>query len=113
MTRPLIPPFPTTHCGATMTRRSGNGSRRTYGAKSASSALASFKSLVSKRTPLAAETASVKEVPAGLRARYSATRYRLQCFSSSGTLPPFSASFAITCLCSQTFIVAESSVLPV
>jgi hypothetical protein len=37
----------------------------------------------------------------------------LQCFSSSGTLPPFSASLAITCLCSQTFIVAESSVLPV
>ena len=34
-------------------------------------------------------------------------------FSSAGTLPPFSASFTITCLCSQTFIDAESLVLPV
>jgi hypothetical protein len=34
-------------------------------------------------------------------------------FQFVGPLPPFSASFAITCLCSQTFIVAESSVLPV
>ena len=34
-------------------------------------------------------------------------------FRSSGTLPPFSASLAMTCLCSQMFIAAESSVSPV
>jgi hypothetical protein len=33
--------------------------------------------------------------------------------NSWGTLPPFSASFFMTCLCSQMFIVAVSSVLPV
>ena len=32
--------------------------------------------------------------------------------SSSGTLPPFSASFCITCLCSQIFIDAELFVSP-
>jgi hypothetical protein len=37
----------------------------------------------------------------------------LQCFKSSGTLPPLSASFCITCLCSQMFIEAESFVSPV
>jgi uncharacterized protein (TIGR00725 family) len=31
---------------------------------------------------------------------------------SSGTLPPFSASLIITCLCSQIFIAAESFVSP-
>ena len=31
----------------------------------------------------------------------------------SGTLPPLSASFTITCLCSQTFISAEPSRAPV
>jgi hypothetical protein len=36
-----------------------------------------------------------------------------QCLSSSGTLPPFSASFCMTCLCSQMFIEAESEVSPV
>jgi hypothetical protein len=36
-----------------------------------------------------------------------------QCLSSSGTLPPFSASFCITCLCNQMFIEAESDVSPV
>jgi hypothetical protein len=33
--------------------------------------------------------------------------------SESGTLPPFSASFCITCLCSQMFIWAESFASPV
>jgi hypothetical protein len=33
--------------------------------------------------------------------------------SSSGTLPPFSASFIMTCLCSQMFIDAESFISPV
>src|SRR5271167_2287216 len=33
--------------------------------------------------------------------------------SESGTLPPFSASFCMTCLCSQRFIVAESFLSPV
>lgn len=33
--------------------------------------------------------------------------------SSSGTLPPLAASLIMTCLCSQMFIAAESSVLPV
>ena len=37
---------------------------------------------------------------------------RRQLFSSSGTLPPFSASFCITCLCSQMFIEAESFMSP-
>jgi hypothetical protein len=37
----------------------------------------------------------------------------LQLFRSSGTLPPFSASFCITCLCSQMFIEAESFMSPV
>jgi len=32
--------------------------------------------------------------------------------SSSGTLPPFSASFCMTCLCSQMFIDAESFMSP-
>ena len=31
---------------------------------------------------------------------------------SSGTLPPFSASFCMTCLCSQIFIDAESFMSP-
>ena len=35
-----------------------------------------------------------------------------QPFSSAGTLPPFSASFCMTCLCSQTFIAAELFVSP-
>jgi hypothetical protein len=34
-------------------------------------------------------------------------------FSSSGTLPPLAATLIITCLCSQTFIFAESLVSPV
>jgi hypothetical protein len=36
-----------------------------------------------------------------------------QFFRSSGTLPPFSASLIITCLCSQIFIAAESLASPV
>ena len=36
-----------------------------------------------------------------------------QSFRSAGTFPPFSSSFLMTCLCSQTFIVAESSLSPV
>ena len=40
-------------------------------------------------------------------------RYLLHFRSSSGTLPPFSASFSITCLCSQMFIVAELFLSPV
>jgi hypothetical protein len=32
--------------------------------------------------------------------------------SSGGTLPPFSASFFMTSLCSQTFMVAVSFVSP-
>ena len=34
-------------------------------------------------------------------------------FSSSGTLPPLAASLAMTCLCSQMFILAESCMSPV
>ena len=37
---------------------------------------------------------------------------RDQCFRSEGTLPPFSASLIMTCLCSQMFIAAEFFVLP-
>src|ERR1700722_6686286 len=33
--------------------------------------------------------------------------------TSAGSLPPFAASLVITCLCSQTFMVAESLVSPV
>ena len=36
-----------------------------------------------------------------------------QCLSASGTLPPFSASLIMTCLCSHTFMAALSLVLPV
>ena len=36
-----------------------------------------------------------------------------QCFSSSGTFPPFSASLVITSLCNQMFIDAESLLSPV
>jgi hypothetical protein len=32
---------------------------------------------------------------------------------SGGSLPPFAASFAITCLCSQIFMLAESLLSPV
>src|SRR5215472_17348134 len=32
---------------------------------------------------------------------------------SAGNLPPLAASFAMTCLCNQTFMVAESLVSPV
>jgi hypothetical protein len=35
-----------------------------------------------------------------------------QPLSSAGTLPPFSASFCMTCLCSHTFIDAESLMSP-
>src|SRR5690606_26576973 len=43
------------------------------------------------------------------RFHQTAARYYL---SSSGTLPPFSASLFMTCLCSQIFIDAESLVSP-
>ena len=33
-------------------------------------------------------------------------------FKSSGTLPPLSASFCMTCLCSQMFIAAELFISP-
>jgi hypothetical protein len=33
--------------------------------------------------------------------------------TSAGSLPPLAASLAITCLCSQMFMVAESLVSPV
>src|SRR3954463_2731651 len=36
-----------------------------------------------------------------------------QCLISGGSLPPFAASFDITCLCSQTFMLAESLLSPV
>jgi hypothetical protein len=36
-----------------------------------------------------------------------------QCLISGGSLPPLAASFDITCLCSQTFMLAESLVSPV
>ena len=35
-----------------------------------------------------------------------------QAFRLSGTLPPFSASLVITCLCSQIFMEAESFMSP-
>ncbi|CAO4138542.1 hypothetical protein GPNCGGLF_LOCUS415 [Methylorubrum aminovorans] len=38
---------------------------------------------------------------------------RTQSLRSAGTLPPFSSSFLMTCLCSQTFIEAESFLSPV
>ncbi len=50
---------------------------------------------------------------AGTKMPAASTAQTFTHFKSSGTLPPFSASFVITCLCSQTFIAAESSVLPV
>jgi len=34
-------------------------------------------------------------------------------FTSAGSLPPLAASFAITCLCSQMFMLAESLLSPV
>ena len=34
-------------------------------------------------------------------------------FTSAGNLPPLAASFPITCLCSQMFMLAESLVSPV
>ncbi len=41
-------------------------------------------------------------------------KHQAECFIiSAGTLPPFSASFVITCLCSQMFICAEPSSAPV
>ena len=36
-----------------------------------------------------------------------------QSFRSAGSFPPCAASLVITCLCSQTFMVAESLVSPV
>lgn len=42
-----------------------------------------------------------------------ASMMTFQFFKSSGTLPPFSASFCKTSLCSHMFIDAESSLLPV
>ena len=36
-----------------------------------------------------------------------------QCLISGGSLPPLAASFDITCLCSQTFMLAESFMSPV
>ena len=47
--------------------------------------------------------------PPGLRIK----ALSVQCFSSSGTFPPFCASFCITCLWSQTFMAAELFVSPV
>ena len=46
------------------------------------------------------------------RAEFDGTRYRGY-IRLAGTFPPFAASLAITCLCSQMFIVAESFVSPV
>ena len=37
---------------------------------------------------------------------------RRQCLISGGSLPPFATSFAITCLCSQIFMLAESLLSP-
>jgi len=37
---------------------------------------------------------------------------RLSFLRLSGTTPPLSASFVMTCLCSQTFISAEPSSVP-
>ena len=47
------------------------------------------------------------------RTRWQRRRHSAQSRKSAGTLPPFAASLAITCLCNQTFIVAESLVSPV
>lgn len=38
---------------------------------------------------------------------------KTQSLRSAGTLPPFSSSFLMTCLCNQTFIEAESFLSPV
>src|SRR5262249_18421606 len=39
--------------------------------------------------------------------------FKVQVFTSAGNFPPLAASFAMTCLCNQTFMVAESLVSPV
>ena len=43
----------------------------------------------------------------------STATFHCYALRSSGTLPPFSASFCMTCLCSQMFIDAESFISPV
>ena len=50
--------------------------------------------------------------PVGQGQPVGSARFASYVRSSSGTLPPFSTSFCITCLCSQIFIDAESFVLP-
>ncbi len=68
--------------------------------------LQTFSRHIRTHTPLIKRPASLR----AFRYRGNACRYDLR---SSGTLPPLAASLAITCLCSQMFMVAESLVSPV
>jgi hypothetical protein len=51
--------------------------------------------------------------PRHLAKHYSEARRRPYALRCSGTLPPLSASFTMTCRCSQMFISAEPSSAPV
>ena len=48
-----------------------------------------------------------------VRAEASPSRHVVHALRLSGTLPPLSASFVITCVCSHMFISAEPSSAPV
>ena len=54
-----------------------------------------------------------RAAPRAIAANAVAASARVQSSRSAGTLPPFSASLRMTCLCSHIFMAAESSVLPV
>lgn len=69
--------------------------------------------VVDLRQPEATQIAGAVANPRDGEVVRAASRGCQAGLKSSGTLPPFSASFWTTCLCSQTFMVAESSLSPV
>ena len=86
--------------------RGASGNGRPYRERSAEARLgpSGFRFLAPKRSPMTAPTMPPRKPP-GLAGLYD--------FKSSGTLPPLSANFCMTCLCSQMFIAAESFISPV
>ena len=56
---------------------------------------------------------SAREKISGFNMAAPRQSFSYQCFRSLGSVPPFSAIFCMTCLCSQMFMLAESSVSPV
>ena len=67
----------------------------------------------SMRRDCGSDMRATSKKPPALIAPGAETMRSDQAFKLSGTLPPLSASLIMTCLCSQTFILAESFISPV